>query len=159
MLLVGFLFFALAGLAVLLIWLWHEPQGQQPGQLLQRQAPKIVIRPRQFRTKQIVEESKLPPPVTPPTRTVAPPPSVTRSTTPPSATCATPGPVTPTPQSAQPTTRARPAPVMTSTNGSRIGKTTFKVDFDEVCHRTGVVVRNCRCHGCREMRADAGISQ
>jgi hypothetical protein len=165
-LLVGFLFFALAILAVLVIWLWHEPQGQQqPSQLPQRQTPKIVIRPRRFRTKEIVEQSRVPPPMPrpgpPPTRTpTTTPPPVTRptATTPtptrPPATRATPPAATPTPPPAQ---RMTPVPVVTITNGPVIGNTRFKVDFDTVHKRTGQEVRNCRCRECRELRADAGI--
>jgi hypothetical protein len=166
-LLVGFLFFALAGLAALLIWLWHEPRGQQTqSHLPQRQAPKIVIRPKLFRTKEIVEQSRLPPPASLPvpqptrTRTTTPPPVTRPTPTTPTPVWTTPPPVTrPTPPAPTrpPVPRATPEPVVTLTNGPVIRNTRFKVDFDEFCHRTGVVVRNCRCHGCREMRADAGI--
>ena len=193
-LLVGFLFFALAGLAVLLIWLWHEPQGQQTqSDLPRRQAPKIVIRPRLFRTKEIVEQSRLPPPrprpATQPTRTPPPtraptttppttrptptlatllratpspatrvtPPPVTRPTPPsPTTTRVTPPPVTP-PPAQRTVAQATPEPVVTITNGPVIENTRFKVDFDTICKRTGMVVRACQCRGCREMKADAGI--
>jgi hypothetical protein len=194
MLLVGFLFFALAGLAVLLIWLWQEPRGQQKqGRQPQRQAPKIVIRPRRFRTKEIVEQPRLPRPATrvtpppaapvrtplvqttrPPATRVTPPPAIPtppappppRTSPPPTpvqtrppATRATPPPAIPTPAPVpqQTVLRATPEPVMTSTNGPKFGVTRFKVDFDTIHKRTGVLMRDCRCRECREMRADAGI--
>jgi len=184
MLLVGLLFFVLAVLAVLVIWQWQEPTDQKKqSQRPQRHAPNIVIRPRQFRTKRIVEQSavipaamprSMPPPrptspprpTTPPQATAPPPRPVPRTPPPPTPSQVTAPPVAArtTPQTSlltamlqQTRHRPMPEPVTTVANAPRIGNTRFKVDFDTFCRRTGQVVRTCTCRGCREMRADAGI--
>jgi len=116
MLLVG-LFFVLAVLVVLGIWLWQELESEKQGQRPQSQPPKIVIRPKLFRTKRIVVQQAVTPTALPhPPRPTPPPPP--RSTQPPVATppratpapAATPPRATPPPTTAPPVSRTPPPP-------------------------------------------------
>ncbi len=187
MLLVGLLFFVVAVLAVLGIWLWQELENdKQQSQRPQRQPPKIVIRPKPFRTKRIVVQPAVtptaiprppsPPPVPPrpvpssppvPPRPVPSPPPVPPRPAPPVSRTTTPvappprvtPPPPPPPVARAPRTVQQPIPepVMAVPNGPSIRATRFKVDFDTFCRRTGQRVRTCSCQQCREMRANAGI--
>jgi hypothetical protein len=36
-------------------------------------------------------------------------------------------------------------------------KPRFKIDLNQMCKRTGRVVRDCGCGSCREMKANVGV--
>lgn len=123
-LLVGLLFFVLAGLAVFVIWLWLEADRDERRRQL-RQTPKIVIRRPRFKTKRIMERRMVIPPPTPSViRRASPPspsPTMAQPVTPPSsrptAQPATPPPVQPQPVAPEwtmPQQRVTPSPVIQS---------------------------------------------
>jgi hypothetical protein len=141
------LFFALATLVVLAVWLWQQVEAEAKRKPRERapQAPNIVIRRRRIEAREILDAPTPRPPL--------PPPPVRPTVTP--AQSATPRPAPqPTPSPAAARVVMQPA-VTPSPNGN-IGKTTIRVDFDAICKRTGQPVRTCQCPQSRELRANGG---